>query len=193
MPRARGVAREVQRQRKLHAGKVARKPGDAAAHAHGGHGDAAGGERLAVGVLKVAQGAHGFGEVGERLAHPHEQHAEGREQVLVGEVVNLLEHLAGGEVALECERAGRAKLAAEGAPRLRAYAKRRAVPRGEVNGFKDCAVGRAEGVFNAAVAGLLALAYFGDADWRKLCELMAQLARQVEHLFVVKCAARMQP
>ncbi len=167
-------------------GEVDRQPGgrqapDARHQPDGRHGEVAGREPEVV-VEPVERGDDAV-EVRHRLAHPHEDDVrEAPGAGLLHRSHDLLDDLAGGELALEARLAGRAEAAAHGAPGLRGDADRGAVGVVHEDGLHEGAVVELPQPLDGVLAVRRRHRGRLQREGEGVVDLLAQGDRQVGHL-----------
>ena len=166
---------------------------DLGEHAAGGNGQVARADVEAVLGVEDAHGLKGGVVVEEGFALPHEHHAAHARAEVVGHHPDLVDDLAGAEVAGVAVATSGTEGAAHGAACLGRDAHAELVLAGHAHGLHERAVAHADEVLAGAVAGHLLLGDRYGQQRQGLGELVAQVRREVGHLLVGCGALAIQP
>ena len=158
---------------------------------HGREGDAAGAPCQGAGIGEQAQGLEHLIGIVERLAHTHHYHVG--ERCTLGDGIELVENLAGGEVCAEALAAGHAEGAMHLATYLRRHTQRGTVIVGDVDGLNKLSFANLEQVLDGAI--LRVHGFYGVLETHlvMLGQQLAVLEREIGHISDLAYAAHIHP
>lgn len=146
------------------------------------NGEVASTDLKAAGRVEHAEGGERLAVIRERLALAHEHNTRHTLIEVIGNMKDLVDHLAGGKGPREAEHACRTERAPHAASRLGGNADGKFVASGHADRLDGNAVGELEQVLARAIAGNLLGNLLGRIEGEELGKLCSERLGKVRHI-----------